>query len=432
MCTAIASDCESRLAGRPFGGEIAVALPTSPSRIRVVTAAGGDLTAVLRALRRRADEAQLTQMLAAFAGADPAFASRCLQVVLAHAPRQDRVGALGTIPAELLCVAENRLHGASGVSKGFVDLRFDDAAGEFSVLVELKLYSGYGHDQLQRYLDGLAVLHAKRAALVAVTRDAPRHGEDVVRDDSRWCGSVRWARLFDELRALDHVDPLLNLAWGTMLDILRADGDFGTMDFDTEAIRGWNRATEGRDRMISILNEISERALEVVRDELAAHRGITSSPPLADFRMIKVRRVWPWKDRLVLQVQIPAGAGERLRIQFLGGFKGGPYFTVEARYPDARSMLADAVHPVSVATRALTDLGFSTGRDWESYWTRLHPPAEWLDAGSAIHDVLLDIVTNDVRELAASGIFEALPQGATALADVEPPTELLDDGFEMP
>jgi hypothetical protein len=385
----------------------------------------GDLSPILRALRRRSDEAQLTQALAAFAGTDPAFASQFLRVVLAEAPQRDRVLALGEIPVDIRCVAEHRLHDAGGANKGFVDLRFDEEDDEFTVLVELKLFSGYGHDQLARYLDALAALPAKRAGLVAVTRNPPLHGESVVRDDPRWCGSVRWARLFDKLRAIHHVDPLLNLAWPTMLDILRTDGDFGTMDFDTEIIRGWNHAFEARDTLISVLDEIADRALEIVRDELASRGSIPSAPALAAFHVHKGRRVWPWKNRLNLQVEIPAGSAERLRIQFLGGEKGGPYFTVEARYPDARSMLVDVAHPVSVSTRKLSDLSFAVGRDWENYWARLHPPEEWLSAGPEIHTVLLNAITDDVRMLAASGLFEALPAGPARPGTV-PPDEVTE------
>lgn len=385
----------------------------------------GDLRPVLHALRRKGDEAQVTQVLAAFADADRKFAARLLTVILDHAPEKERVHALGPIPTELICVAENRLQDAGGGEKGYVDLRFDSHAGDLVILVELKLFSGYGHDQLQRYLDGLAALPSKRGALLAVTRDPPRNGEDVVTNDSRWCGSIRWARMLDDLRAIVHADPLLAQAWVTFLDILRSDGDLGTMDFNKDAIRGWNQAVEGRDTLIAVLTEISDRALEIVRDELASVASAASTGSLADFKTIKSRRVWPWKERINLQIRVPAETAERIRIQFLGGVEGGPYFTVEARYPDARRILANHAHPLTVATEKLRQQNFEIGRDWENYWSRLHPSSEWLSAGPSIHDVLLHLVEQDVRDLAVSGIFQALPVQSDGSAP-EPPTDLTD------
>ncbi len=151
-----------------------------------------------------------------------------------------------------------------------MDLRFDEPSGHFSLLAELKLFSGYGESQLERYLEGLDSLAVERSGLLAVTRDLPQEGENEVSDDARWLGSVRWGRVFDDLRALELGDPVLGSAWTGLLDILRADGDFGTVMLDADAARAWSRAVEGRDALIAVMNEISGAALEVVRDELAA------------------------------------------------------------------------------------------------------------------------------------------------------------------
>jgi hypothetical protein len=205
----------------------------------------------------------------------------------------------------------------------------------------------------------------------------------------------------------------MNAAWPAFLHLLRSQKDFGMMDIDQEAVLGWNNSTRARDMMISILDEISDRALEVVGNELRRGGSIAPNTCPARFRTNKKRRVWPWKDRLNLQIAISGDSAERLRIQFLGGMAGGPYFTVEARHPDARPFLNDPSHPVSLATHRLLagPEGFKTGRDWETFWTKTHPPDEWLSSGPEIHEVLLDLIRADVRALVASGIFAALPPG---------------------
>lgn len=381
---------------------------------------------VLKALRRPRDEAQLTQLIAAFAGADPGFAAELARILIAHAPQADAVKALGSVPDGVDCAAESHLFDAMGVDKGFVDLRFENEAEGFTLLVELKLHSEYGTQQLERYLAGLRALPAGRSALLAVTRNLPRYGESEVRSDPGWLGSVRWAHIFEELHALEHCDPVLLPLWRELLDLLREQGDFGLMDFDPKAVEGWARWREGRDTLIPLLEELYEPALETIRVELARARGIEPADDLATAILHNgTRLVWPWGESLNLQFAIPADNGERLRVQFVGG-QHEPFFTAEARHENDH-VLRSGEPALLEATTKLKAQGFVTGLGYGSYWTRPHGPKEWLYDGARITESLLRLVTRDVRDLAESGIFEALaaaPPGAPSAPPEQPPEDV--------
>jgi hypothetical protein len=385
---------------------------------------------VLRALRRPRDEAQLTQLIAAFAGTDPRFAAELARILIARAPQREAVEALGSIPDHLDCGAESHLFDVVGAGQGFVDLRFADEPEDFTLLVELKLHSEYGAQQLERYLAGLRALPAGHSALLAVTRNLPRYGEDEVRRDPRWLGSVRWAHVFDALRALEHRDPVLRPLWGELLNLIREQGDFGLMDFDPKAVEAWARWREGREILIRLLEEIYEPALETIRAELARVRGVELSDDLATPILHKGKRlVWPWGESLNLQFAIPAGNGERLRVQFVGGH-GEPFFTAEARHEDDH-ILSAGQPALLETTRKLKALGFATGHSWGSYWARPHGPQEWLYEGSRISEAILELVKRDVRDLAESGIFEALPAAAPGAPNA-PPEEPVEDVAVQP
>ncbi len=254
------------------------------------------------------------------------------------------------------------------------------------------------------------------------------YGELGVHEDPRWLGSVRWARALPRLRTLTHPDAVLDAAWQAFLDVLVKQGDFGTVEYDREALTGWARYDEGKQVLIGLMAEIAAPVLEIVRSEVAGVSGEVPSVQHAGLIDHKGRQVFPWKERIHLQVAVPADPPvERLRVQFLGG-PGGPHFTVEARYPDARPLLdldpdAGGSPELRRATDYLAGLPepFSVERDWENYWSRVHPPAQWLDAGPDVHEVLLSFVRDDVRVLAESGIFQALPRGVEPIEQSKEP-----------
>jgi hypothetical protein len=349
----------------------------------------------------------MTQIIAGFASSDSSFAAGLARCFVDAAPRRGAVEALGRIPAELKCEAEHHAVDDTGIDRGFVDLRFVNEAEDFTLLVELKLHSGYGHEQLERYRSALEPLSG-RAALVAVTTWLPSYGEDVVAEDPRWLGSARWAHAFDGMQQLKHTDGILRQLWGELLDLIREQGDFGVMDIDVAALEAWARWKQGRQQLISLLEEIYSPTLNLLRHELAERAGAPVHDGLAaEIRHKGKRLVWPWAESIHVEYAIPAEKGERLRVQFLGGHDE-LYFTVEARHENDR-VLIGATDPLKSATNELEAAGFKTGHSWGAYWARVHEPGEWLPEEHAT-EALMRLVERDVRELVQSGIFEALAE----------------------
>jgi hypothetical protein len=197
------------------------------------------------------------------------------------------------------------------------------------------------------------------------------------------------------------------------------------MDFDPRAVEGWARWREGRDVLIRLLEEIYEPTLEIARKELLAVEDGKSAESLVVPILHKNRRVvWPWGESLNLQFAVPAGNAERLRVHFVGGHRE-PFFAVEARHEDDH-LLRGADSKVIEATRALREQGFKMGHSWGSYWSRPHPPQDWLYDGPGAIDKLLGFVENDVRDLAQSGIFAALPASSSSAVARPDPSDPLD------
>jgi len=366
------------------------------------------IRAVLTALRRPRSERQLTDTIAAFASLDSRFSANVARV-LVEAVNPSRATSLGEVPAELQVSSEVVLRDETGREVGSVDLVFADSAGGFVLLVEAKLHSEYGFEQVERYLSALPTLGAERSALMAVTRDPPRQGEIAAYGDSLWLGSVRWARVFDALRELTLGDEPLDRMWRGLLDVVREQGDFGTVDLDVNAVRAWARYDEGRAALIGLLDELAPRLLEVVREEISRAYPRWSSDEAAALILRNQQAVWPWKGAVHVELAVPAAArSERLRVQFLAA-GGGPHFTVEARYPDARPLLGAGEIRDVTSKLGRVEPPFQQGHFWGSYWARVHPADAWLESGAEIHDVLLETIRRDVRALAESGIFAALP-----------------------
>ncbi len=115
----------------------------------------GAVARVLRVLRKVADEAQWTQVIASIAVQDPEFASGLAAAWIAAAPNEAARKSLGVVPERVSCRAERTLTDADGGDQGRVDLVFSDDRGDFTLLCELKLHSDYGNLQLERYVTAL-------------------------------------------------------------------------------------------------------------------------------------------------------------------------------------------------------------------------------------------------------------------------------------
>lgn len=363
--------------------------------------------ALLWGLRRRADEAQLSQAIAAIARVDRRFAARFVELVLDAAEAGDlganvRAFRKGGMPDALDCRAEESLG-----EEGRIDLRFDGQ--ELTLFVENKLYSGYGHDQVSRYLRAVRRLpRGTRSALVAVTRTVPTYGEPKLDADKRWLGSVRWAPLLPALRELPIADMQLAAHWSLLLDILDKQGDLGMTRADAELIRAWARYRQGRDHLSDLLDQVWGRALDIVRTELAAKYGRkASADELVDIeRRGKQRKVVIQRDqtRVFIGFCIPAIVKDSaLQVQF-SGFYGVPHFTVQTKPWKAQQRLEEGDRKLAKADDELRAHGFSTNRTHD-YWARVHQPDEYLDADD-VPTRLVDLVAADVPLIVRSGALD--------------------------
>jgi hypothetical protein len=122
------------------------------------------------------------------------------------------------------------------------------------------------------------------------------------------------------------------------------------------------------------------------------------------------RVVWPWGESVHIEIAIPAANRERLRIQFVGG-RGEPLFTTEARHEDDH-ILRSADAALLEAHRKLTAQGFESGHSWGAYWSRPHGPDKWLHKGARTSEALFELMREDVQDLVASHIFDALPESS--------------------
>ena len=375
------------------------------------------LPAVLRSLRRARDEAQFTQVIAAVAAQDPAFASALANVLVGAAPNEHARAMLGSIPSDLECVPEVRLRDIDKKDVGQVDLVFRDGERTFWLLVELKLHSAYGLEQLPRYLDGLAAINAAQKALVAVTTATPQSGEETLAYPDLWLGSVRWSQMFDQLHALPHHDAPTRQVWQALLTLMRKQGDFGPMDVDEEAIHAWALRNEAEAQMRHWLTEL----LAPIVAALEAHSGGSAE------QVAKVLRPFvPWRGQIHAKLAVPGDVGEeRLRVQFWADERT-TYFDVEARYDHPNEDIAQ--NPlIEEITAALEAIGFECGSDGSGwYWAKWFDPTDWLSGADTLQH-LLELATRTTQELAASGLFSALATIKPTTPASGPEPGLLDE-----
>lgn len=371
--------------------------------------------AILRALRRPGDEAQWTQVIAALASHDARFAGALAKVLVAAAPN-GHASKLAPVPERLLCRAEDTLQALfQSDSHGRVDLRFQSPEGDFVLLVELKLHSGYGHDQVDRYLAAIAELPPEsRRGLVAITRNVPGVGEPPGNTEA-WLGSIRWADILGELRDLPIENADLARQWQLILDLIEEQGDFGMTMLDRDDLYGWAHYRKTRDHLSALIDDLAPHALQVAQDRLAPRPAWSGREP-SEIASLATRGGegkihHPTQETVHARLEVPGHEGvERLRIQFLGGFDD-PLFTVEARRPGTAALLAGMAPGHERFTQAAQVLLRAPGNpfrtDEKLYWARVHEPGEWLsEDGSIEPGKLRGLVESGISELADSGILD--------------------------
>jgi|AntDryMetagUQ889_1029465.scaffolds.fasta_scaffold09076_2 hypothetical protein len=373
--------------------------------------------ALLRAVRRSGDEAQFTQVIAGVAAAEPTFAAALAAVLVDAVRHQQRtqVDSLGCVPPRLLCRPEETVRTAAGQDRGRIDLLFHTLTFDFRLLVELKLGSGYGEDQIQRYLEALDDMNGRRG-LVAVTTNVPGVGEP---EDDRpfWLGSIRWRKVLGTLRELPLPEPLGG-QWRTWLSIMEGDGDFG-MSIDETAVRGWSVHARTREALCQLMEGLAPHAAVHLRAELAKRQAWARMAPIAIvdhvFRGAQKKTSYPTLKTVEGRLRLPADAPidhPRVIIQFLGG-GANPCFTVEARRPGFAQLEGSGLLPgaakfqAAVNRLAELDPPFSHDpKDRRGYYARVHGHDKWLRPNGPDADALLALIKTDLSALVESGILD--------------------------
>lgn len=409
-CTRLAEQARSAIASLTVPGVDGKARASDQPDVAPAKGARTPAQALLWGLRRKRDEAQLTQVIAEVARADSRFASAFVELLLevaANGPHGVNVRRLTDkgIPVNIGCRAEQHLRDTGDSSLGRVDLRFD-GGDDFTLFVENKLYAGYGDDQVNRYLAALDRLpEERRSGLIAVTRNVPTYGEPRLEESQRWLGSVRWAHLRDGLRTLPIADPELCQQWQLFIDVLDQQGDLGMTSAQPDLIRAWALYRQGRDHLVDLLDQIQQPACAVVEAEVVKRYGkkAKGQPLVSQYARGKKQQVVQ-RDQVsvYLGFRIPANVKDSAVLIQFNGYFGVPHFTIEARPWNAEWLLDRDDRPFVAAARMLESKGFqSNGRRW----AKIHDPSEYIDA-SDVPARLMELVSEAIPSLVQSGILD--------------------------
>jgi len=373
--------------------------------------------ALLRAVRRSGDEAQFTQLIAGVAAAEPTFAGAFAAVLVDAARHQQgtQVDSLGCVPPRLLCRPEETVRTAAGQDKGRIDLLFHTLTFDFRLLVELKLGSGYGEDQIQRYLETLDDTKGRRG-LVAVTTNVPGVGEP---EDDRpfWLGSIRWRKVLSTLRELPLSEPLGG-QWRTWLSIMEGDGDFG-MSTDETAVRGWSMHARTRDALCQLMEGLGTARRSAPADGTREAPSVGSHGAQRDCRpCLSGRRQEDQLPDAKNRGGPTAAARQRAHRPATSHHpvprrRAEPCFTVEARRPGFAQLEGSARLPgaakfqAAVKWLAELDPPFSHDpKDRRGYYARVRGHDKWLRPNGPDADELLALIKTDLSALVESGILD--------------------------
>lgn len=374
-------------------------------------------TAILRVLRSGRDEAQLTQVIAAVASDDDEVAGELARLLVRATPEENgkQREALGPVPSTLRCRPEATLRSSAGQRHGRVDLRFDDETREFTLLAELKLHSGYGEEQIQRYQSALNELPTgRRSGLLAVTRNVPGAGEPAA-DTPHWLGSLRWTEIYDGLLNLPIKDKELRSQWRLLLSVIEEEEDFGVKELELKELEGWAAYLRTREKLERLIEDVAPKALEHLRELLVERDAWAGTPKEGTADLLKRgnENKVPYPTQTTVQARffVPAAGGhERVRIQFLGGFDK-PYFTIEARRYGASTLLArkaDGHEKFGQAVNWLTKPPRDFVTDERHYVSHVRSLDRGLDGhgNKTIGEALLDLIKEDLDALVQSGILD--------------------------
>ena len=355
---------------------------------------------LLRGLRKRGDESQLTQVIGRMAATSTLFACGYAEALMIAARRvfPERAASVAPVPSDLNCAPEYSL----GRDEGRVDLRLH--APGFTLLVEHKLHSDFGPRQLERYRRAVDRLPPGRHGLIAVTRNAPTPTALGLSDSPRWLGIVRWRTLLDDLRRLEHDDKPALAQWRALLRIIEDEGDFGVAQIHQRDLETWGRFSAARARFVDILDEARTSAEDRLRVQLAAKRYATSDRLLSlvthkrtGRTAIKVTQRDAW-----VGWSLPAGRDVVISLGFAANERTSTTDFYVVVWPRNLTERYERDPSTQRAVRALEDQGF----DYSPVGTLrcVHPPGQWARSDDIVERVI-EIFANDVATLLATGIL---------------------------
>jgi hypothetical protein len=333
-----------------------------------------------------------------------------LDVARSDSRHQANVERLGAPPPTVDCDTEHTLYGTDGTSLGRVDLRLDGGEA-FTLLVENKLHSGFGYEQLERYQAALRSLPAgRRAGLIAITRDVPSYGE-LMPGAEGWLGAIRWARLYDKgLAELPVGDHDIALQWKLLLEIMHDQGDLGVTAVDSNLIIAWSRFEEARQHLVAILGDIRQPALDILRDRLyAKYRRYGKREQLAGTHHFGTREAQPYKRELSsvwTAIRVPAGVNHpTIRLSFIIAAASRPEFSVEVGVWNSAKRVTDGDRSFKNAARKLAGAGFQGESHYgEHVFSTEHNADAFLTAAD-VPARLLELIDRDLSAIVDSGLL---------------------------
>lgn len=219
--------------------------------------------------RRHADEDQLTEMLVWLAEAVPAVGDALIK--LAFGPS---VFAAGDV----------RVETQHGIVGGRLDAYLTGA--DFALIVESKLGSVYGSDQIERYLKWLssdAVPHARRALMTLTADHAPWPKKDVrlARELHIHGSARRWEELhalLEPIAADPAIDPLAARLVEEFLEMIAEEGLIPMKPFADEELGvawqdAWQVIERYRDFFSSCKGHIAEALDATASSNSRSDRG---------------------------------------------------------------------------------------------------------------------------------------------------------------
>lgn len=376
-----------------------------------------DEIVLLRSLRRAGDENQLTRAIGDLAHGDQCFARGLLRALVAHAPRGQNVADRMDPSSPVLCDVERWLYSGNEL-KGRIELVIGNA--RLKLFVEVKLESDYRPDQLKDYLE--AIDPAAGEFLISITRNISRFREPPPTEPG-WLGAIRWARLAPALRDLPTRGALRD-QWNLLLDVLRKDGDLGSIGVTAEQITAFEQSNGAYSRLSDFLEQIGASALHRVRAELSG--GNAADHTAAAFKTTRRKRpqtgkrartdldedrpevIWDDDGGLYLGFNIPARGAERLWIGFYVDDDEKSFFYLAAGGPEDPEPWQEARW--RDATKNLRDL-FPDRRvfcneDNGLYVQIDYPLSQFADAAD-VPAALATQIDDDVPRLARTGAFGA-------------------------